>query len=97
MLIESISWLLGKVQRLLFPELEEICTDPITEKQKHLITILEIVQIEKYMWWVDNQCKGRKLKERYAIGRAFVAKVVYCTVTVNIFQATFFTLHYLYL
>ncbi|WP_040335466.1 hypothetical protein [Candidatus Magnetobacterium casense] len=58
MLIESISWLLRKVQRLLFPELEEICTDPITEKQKHLITILEIVQIEKYMWWVDNQCKG---------------------------------------
>ncbi|WP_040336529.1 transposase, partial [Candidatus Magnetobacterium casense] len=77
MLRESISWLLGKVQRLLFPELEEICTDPITEKQKHLITILEIVQIEKYMWWVDNQCKGRKLKERYAIGRAFVAKAVY--------------------
>ncbi|KJU86053.1 IS4 family transposase [Candidatus Magnetobacterium bavaricum] len=77
MLLSSISWLAGNIQRVLFPELEEILTDPLTKKQQQLVTVLEIVQIENHMWWVDTQCIGRKLKERYAIGRAFVAKVVY--------------------
>ncbi len=53
---KTISWLKKKVQAELFPYLEEIFTDPITKKQKQLITTLEIVEVESlvtsylYQW-----------------------------------------------
>ncbi len=53
---KTISWLKRKVQAELFPYLEEIFTDPITKKQKQLITTLEIVEVENqvtsylYQW-----------------------------------------------
>ncbi len=74
---ETISWLKAKIQSDLFPHLEENFKDPLTEKQKKLITILEIVEIEKHVKSPEYQWMGRKLKDRYAIARAFVAKAVY--------------------
>ena len=74
---ETISWLKAKIQADLFPHLQESFTDPITEKQKKLITILELVGIEKHVKSPEYQWMGRKLKDRYAIARAFVAKAVY--------------------
>ena len=50
--------------------------DPLTEKQQQLITILEIVRIEKFI--PDCQGKeGRPPKTRPAIARSFIAKMVY--------------------
>jgi len=74
---ETISWIKAKIQSELFPHLEENFTDPITEKQKKLIMILEMVEIERHVKSPEYQWMGRKLKDRYAIARAFVAKAVY--------------------
>ena len=75
---QAVSWLMGTLQRSLFPALEECYAKPLTDKERQLVSILEIVQIEKYVWHkASNQRMGRKLREREAIARAFVAKAVY--------------------
>ncbi|MBM4140235.1 MAG: transposase [Nitrospira sp.] len=51
--------------------------DPITEKQKRLIMILETVEVERYVTSHLYQWMGRPLEDRHAIARAFVAKAVY--------------------
>ena len=71
---KTISWLKRKVQAELFPYLEEIFTDPITKKQKQLITTLEIVEIGSHVTSCLYQWMGRKQKDRQAIARAFAAK-----------------------
>jgi hypothetical protein len=47
---KGISWLMGNPQRSLFPQLEECWGTTLTEKQQ-LASILELVQIEKYVPW----------------------------------------------
>ena len=75
---ERISWLMGTVQRSLFPHLDECLDVPLTVQEKHLITILEIVQIEKYVpKSAIYQRLGRKLEERETLARSFVAKLLY--------------------
>ena len=75
---ETISWLMGTLQRSLFPYFEECSGTPLTEKQKQLIQILEIVQVERSVpKTAANQWMGRKIREREAIARAFVTKKVY--------------------
>ncbi len=50
---------------------------PMTEPEKHLVKILELVQIEKHVpVSAGRQWLGRPVKEREAIVRAFVAKAV---------------------
>lgn len=74
---DRISWLMGTVQQSLFPHLDECLTTPLTEREKHLIKILELIQIEKHVpVSADKQWLGRPPKEREAIARAFVAKAV---------------------
>ncbi len=77
-LMEKISWLMGTVQRSLFSHLDVCLSVPLTEQEKHLISILEIVQVEKFVpkkaW---DQRLGRKLQEREALARSFVAKSLY--------------------
>lgn len=78
-LTEKISWLMGRVQRSLFPHLNQCFKTPLTEQEEHLVSILEIVQIERhvppnvtrYRW------PGRKPLDRRAMARAFVAKALY--------------------
>ena len=75
---ETISWLMGSLQRSLFPKLEEYWERPLTEKERQLVRILEVVKVEKYVpRRASTQWFGRKLLEREAIARAFVAKAVY--------------------
>jgi hypothetical protein len=75
---KKISWLRGRLQQGLFPHLEECWEQPLTEKEQRLVTILELVEIEKYVPKTSlNQWMGRKILEREAIARAFVAKAVY--------------------
>lgn len=74
---ERISWLMGTVQQSLFPHLDECLPVPLTEREKHLVKILELIQIEKFIpITASRQWLGRPIKEREAIARAFVAKAV---------------------
>ena len=74
---EKVSWLMGRVQRTLFPHLEECLTSPLTEQEKRLVKILELVHIEHYVpKSASRQWRGRPIKEREAIARSFVAKAV---------------------
>jgi hypothetical protein len=75
---QAISWLMGGLQRSLFPHLEDCWRVPLSEKEKGLVTILEMIQIEKYVLRsASDQVMGRKLSERESIARSFVAKAVY--------------------
>src|SRR5665811_2341734 len=75
---ERISWLMGTVQRSLFPHLDECLETPLTEQEKRLVTILEIVQVEKHVHKrASTQWLGRKNLEREALARSFVAKDLY--------------------
>ena len=75
---EAISWLMGSLQRSLFPHLEDCWRTPLTAKEQELVSILELLQVEKYVpRSASTQDMGRKLKERESIARAFVVKAVY--------------------
>jgi len=77
-LTDRISWLMCNVQRRLFPHLEECFEKPLTDQEKRLVEILEIVEVERHVLRkASTQWRGRKLREREAIARAFVAKEVY--------------------
>jgi hypothetical protein len=73
---EAVSWLMGTLQRNLIPGLEECGERPLTEKERQLVNILEVLQIEKFVGR-PAQRFGRKPWERQALARAFVAKAVY--------------------
>jgi len=70
-----LSHIWQKMQANLFPFLEEVL-DPITEKQRKLIAILEIAHIEEHVKNPVYWC-GRPPKDRQAIACAFIAKSVY--------------------
>jgi len=73
----KVSWLMETVQQSLFPHLDECLPSPLTEPEKLLVKILELVQIEKHVpVSAKQQWLGRPLQEREAIARAFVAKAV---------------------
>jgi len=76
-LSERVSWLKKIIQENLFPHLKECFDDPLTEKQKDLIMILEVVEIEKYVTHLNNSWTGRPPEDRCSLARAFVAKAVY--------------------
>jgi IS5 family transposase len=69
---------MGTLQRGLFPKLEECWQTPLTEKEQQLVKILELIRIEKFVpRRACDQHMGRKVREREAIARSFVAKAVY--------------------
>jgi len=76
-LSERISWLKKIIQENLFPHLRECFDDPLTEKQKDLIMILEVIEIEKYVVHLNRSWTGRPPEDRCALARSFIAKAVY--------------------
>lgn len=75
---DNVSWLMGKVQRSLFSHLDECLVSPLTEQEKRLVKVLELVLVEKYVpKSASTQWFGRPIKEREAIARSFVAKAVF--------------------
>lgn len=74
-LTEKVSWLMGRLQRSLFPSLEQCCVSPLSQQEKHLVKILEIIEIERHVP-KSRQWTGRPAAERRAIGRSYVAKTV---------------------
>jgi hypothetical protein len=74
---EKVSWLMGRVQRTLFPHLEECLASPLTAQEKRLVNILELVHRENYVpKSASRQWRGRPIKEREALARSCVAKAV---------------------
>lgn len=69
----SQTWL--NIQGSLFPWLSEEL-GPLTEKQQELVATLEMVRIEEFIT-SSRGFPGRPAKDRTAIARAFVAKMVY--------------------
>lgn len=72
---ETISQYWLKIQRSLFPWLEEELGE-LTEKDQELVTTLELIRIERFVAF-SRSLRGRPAKERTAIARSFVAKAVY--------------------
>ena len=62
------------VQLFLFADLE--VTGRLTEKERHLVEILEIMRIEEFLKCQGSSLVGRPSTDRVAIARAFVAKAV---------------------
>ena len=48
-LTDKISWLMGCVQRSLFPHLNQCLKTPLTEQEERLVSMLEILQIERHV------------------------------------------------
>jgi len=64
------------IQQHLFPHLEEVL-DPLTEKEREFIRIVELAEVDKHIGpyrWIGN---GRKPSDRKAMALAFVAKAVW--------------------
>ena len=75
---DRISWLMGRVQKSLFPHLNECFDTQLTEQEQRLVSILEIIEVEKYVSGGQmNHWRGRKPLDRQAMARAFVAKTLY--------------------
>jgi hypothetical protein len=74
-MFDRLSQFWNRIQGSLFPFLEEELP-PLTEKQQQLVSILELVRIERFFARYFS-CVGRPPKERAPIARAFVAKAVY--------------------
>ncbi len=75
MTIISEYW--NKFQVSLFPRLETVLQEPLTEKLKRLIRILDVVEIERHIPSPFHQGMGRKQADRRPMARAFLAKAVY--------------------
>lgn len=70
-----ISRIVSYVQTELFPAFED-AFGVLNDKQKHLIKILELVCVEKFILTFYG-CNGRPPEDRRAIARAYIAKMVY--------------------
>ena len=69
---------MGRVQKSLFPYLNECFDAPLTEQEQRLVSILEIVQVEKYASRGQmNHWRGRNPLDRQSMARVFVAKTLY--------------------
>ena len=76
---DKISWLMGRVQKSLFPHLNQSLQAELTDKEERFVSILEIIEIEQYVPKKIRrfQNPGRKPADRQACARAFVAKAFY--------------------
>jgi len=77
--MSNISHVWSHIQASLFPFLEEELS-PLTSRQKKLSAILELIRIEEFLparWWH----LGRPRKDRVALAKSFVAKMVYNCLT----------------
>jgi len=70
--MEKIAGIWSRVQQVLL-QVEE-CLPPLTEQQRRLILILEVVRIEEQVAPGCLQWLGRRRADRRALARAFVAK-----------------------
>lgn len=73
--MSTLSHVWNHIQATLFPGLEEQL-DPLSETQRKLVSILELIRIEDFVpgrWWF----LGRPAADRVALAKAFVAKMAF--------------------
>ena len=77
--VEKVSWLMGRVQGNLFPHLNECLKTPLTDQEKRLVSILEIIQVERHVVKAVSRYRwpGRNAHDRRSLARTFVAKALY--------------------
>jgi hypothetical protein len=82
---DKISWLMGRVQKSLFPHLNQCLQSPLTEQEKRLVSLLELIEIERYVPKTIRNFRypGRSPLDRQALARAFVAKAFYRLATTS--------------
>lgn len=61
----------------LFPQLELVVEEPLTEKLRRFLYTVDVLRLERYVASPFTQWMGRKEADRRSIARAFVAKAVY--------------------
>lgn len=74
-LLHTLSRFWLNIQGNLFPWIEEEL-GPLTEIHYKVVTILEVVRIEQYVYSGSHEGPGRPPANRQSIARAFVAKAV---------------------
>lgn len=74
--MNRLSDMWNRIQGSLFPNLEETL-GPLTDRQKRLVALLEILRIEHFVRYRFKGCPGAPEADRRALARAFVAKAVY--------------------
>jgi hypothetical protein len=76
---------MGRVQKSLFPHLNQCLSTPLTEQEERLVSILEIAQVERYLSRniTNYRYSGRNPLDRQALARAFVAKAYYRLATTS--------------
>jgi hypothetical protein len=75
--MESIASIWERIQAVLFPHLHQSLDEPLTDKQRQLVGVLEVARIEEHVPSGFLQWRGRRRKDRRVLARAFVAKAVY--------------------
>lgn len=75
-LVNNISNYWNKIHYNLFPEIEEVLDTKLSKKMKQLVALLDMVRIENYIPNSRGQ-RGRPPKNRIAVARSFLAKVVF--------------------
>jgi len=72
---KTLSNFWNNIHNTLFPNLQEQLGD-LTEAHKQLVAILELVRIEEFVRY-SNFSNGRPPKDRCAMARAYIAKMVF--------------------
>lgn len=73
----SLSDYVNTLQASLFPWLESVVGEALTDKLRKFVFILEIVNVEHFVFGPLTQEMGRKEIDRRSIARAYIAKAVY--------------------
>lgn len=74
--MKKLSQMWFTIQGVLFPYLEKEIEEPLTEKLKQVVTTLELIRIEEYVY-IPGYWHGQSPKNRKEIARSFIAKAVY--------------------
>ena len=74
---QSLAAIWREIQVCLLPSLEECLEEPLTQRLRQLVNVLEVVRIEEAEVCNLPQHLGRRREDRRPIARAFVAKAVY--------------------
>ena len=86
--MNSLAEYWDRFQACLFPRLQTVLEEPLTQKLQQFVQILDIVRIEQFVASPYSQWMGRKQTDRRPIARAFIAKAVYDFTTTEILIET---------
>ena len=74
---QEVAAIWRRIQICLLPGLEECLDEPLTERLKQFVCVLEIVRIEEHVAAPPELAQGRPRQDRRLLARAFLAKAVY--------------------